>query len=743
MEQFQIISRPRHLRYLFFVNEDIPYDELFNLICSNLKIWGGRYNPIIPLNNNIIPERYLDLIKNYDPDFIFHTKEIDAEIIKSLRIFNPIGYSSLDEKPRREDITGVDRLYLLSQFDSNIKVLLTRDLLKTDSILLDYYKLNFGLETASLHSDFQITKEYKQLIIDPSNFNSLHKIIYEERPIIQSQLCARNVNTKLLRARTFANYNDFELVIAKDKTSNSDLLYYWNRFLFECTNVFYITMDELNILKDDKYFGGILYDLSINNIINVVSWSLTKNEVNEIIETKIKPIVLHREIRYKNLTDFPFEILDANGIYERDYGESQIYQTLISSAGLFNLPKLSFTKKVGYHAQRWAIDVTIKKIGKNFQNEIRFPLTTDTNYIFKRLPGRIKLNRNISIVIHNQQQSEDHLEIEIPDLGLRINQLVCSPIINGECIKSNFIDTGYNDASNKLLVFIKSFDYDLHTIGEFFTDIFWVRLFEYLCTNEKPTGDSIEFEEIIYRVINALEAANIKLGSREETYLNIENLKYSIKRTLEELSSYNVFFKGFKLKCPTCSSEFWYHINETNDKIICKGCQAKFALPIEPSFAYKLNDLVKNNIFQTKTQRDGNLTVIRTLSYISTNSLSSFEFSPQINIYDNPHSNKPCSELDIICVSEGKLIIGESKHDSSYFKADNNKSLKSLAEVAKIIRPDKIILSCYEDHYNRLANAKISLEHIFNKWIYKPEIVCILLDEPDDFNLTGHRYFYY
>lgn len=743
MEQFQIISRPRHLRYLFFVNDDIPYDELFNLICSNLRIWGGRFNPIIPLHNNEISESYLDLIKNYDPDFVFYSEGIDIEIIKSLRIFNPIGYFNLDDKPRRMDISGVDSLYLLSQLDTNIKVLLSRDLRETGSNLLNYYKLNFGLEEVSIHSDFQIAKEYNQLIIDPANLSSINRIMFEERPIIQSLLSARNINTRLLRARTFANYDDFELVIARDKTSNLDLLYFWNRFLYECNHLIYVTVDELNLLVEDSYWGAVLYHLSTNNSIDVVSWSLNKTEVEELINIKIRPIVLHRDIRHKILTEFPFQILDANGICEREYGESQTYQTLISNSGLFHLPKLSFTNRVEFHPQKWAIDVSIKISGKNIQNEIRFPLTTDSNWLFKRVPGRIKRDRNISILIHNQQQTEDHIDIEIPDFGLRINQLVCSPIINGEPIHSKYLDISYNDASNRLISFIKSFNYDFHTISEFFTDIFWVSLFEDLSTSEKLAGNCIQFDEIIDRVIKALGNANIKLGNREETHFNIENLKYSIKRTLEELTTYQVFFKGFKLKCPDCSSEFWYHINETNDSILCKGCQNKFALPIEPSFAYKLNDLVKNNIYQTKTQRDGNLTVIRTLSHISTNSLNSFEFSPQINIYDDLHSNKPYSELDILCVSDGKLIIGESKHDSSSFKADNNKSLISLAEAAKIIRPDKIILSCYEDHYKRLDNAKKSLEYIFNKGTYQPEIECILLDEPDDFNLTGHRYFYY
>jgi len=121
----------------------------------------------------------------------------------------------------------------------------------------------------------------------------------------------------------------------------------------------------------------------------------------------------------------------------------------------------------------------------------------------------------------------------------------------------------------------------------------------------------------------------------------------------------------------------------------------------------------------------------------------SFAYSPQINLYDNHHSNKPCAEIDTVCLSDGQLIIGEAKHNSAAFSVDSNKSLKSLVEVAKVIRPDKIILSCYEDSNGKLEKAKKGLLHIFNNWKYQPEIETLLLHQADDFNLGEHRYFYH
>ena len=750
MNQFQITSRPRHLRYVFFVDENYSYEKLFKLICNNQRIWGGRYNPIIPVKGNQISDRYVALLKYYDPDYVFYSKEIDPEIIKRLKIFNPCGYYNLDEQPRTEDISGVDAFYFRSQFDQKSKIILPSDLWRTKSVLLDYFKINFGIESNGIMSDYEIGKNNPQIIIDTKNFDSLNQIIHQEKPVNKASLSRLNLNTRILQNLQNAKYNDFEIIITKDKTSISDLIYFWNRLLFEGKNLLYLTVEELNLLSGDKFFGGVLHDMSSENTLHVASMSMSKEEVEELISTKLKPIAFNRRFQYKKISDFPFDILDAQGLYERNYGESFTTQTLISENGLFHLPKLSFTEKVDFYPQKWAIDIEIKKFGGNYQNEIKFPFTTETQYIVKSVKGRINKLRNISIFIHNQQNTSDTLDISIPEFKNLLRQLIGHPVINGKVQDSKYIRIGSHDASNRLSAFLKAFKFDFSTIDDFFTDIFWVELFEELITNERVSGDSILFEEIKLKAIEALKRKKIVLGDKERTYENEENLELGLKRTIKELCSYQVFLKGFNLKCKKCSSEFWYPIKEVNEIVNCKGCLEDFELPIEPKFAYKLNNLIKNNIYtvhniknKLQLMRDGNLTVIRTLVSIQRRSQLSFEYSSQINLYNDHYSNKPITEIDIVCLSDGQFIIGEAKHNSSAFSADKNKSLNSLVEIAKAIRPDKIVLSCYEDPKGKLEKAKQGLNHIFDKWEYKPEIETLLLHKPDDFHLGTHRYFYH
>ena len=756
MEQFQITSRPRHLRYVFFVDENYPYETLLSLIHVNQNIWGGRYNPIVPVKDNIISDRWKEILKFHDPDFVFYSKEIDPEIIKRLRIFNPCGYYNLDDQPRREDISGVDGFHFLSQFHAKSRIILTAETWKTKSPLLAYYKTNFGFETSLMQNEVELSKDFDRKIVDEKEFGLLNKFIHELRPLNQSHLSRRNLNTSILRSKNYTGCYQFEMVIAKDKSSNADLLYFWNRMLFELRNIIYVTVEELNLLCADEFFGQVLYDMDWDNSILVTSQSLAKEEVQEIIDNKLRKTKANRRFENGRTESFPFEVQDAHGLFERNYGEVSTVQTLHSRNGLFHLPKLSFANKVGFYPQGWALDIQIKEIGEHHQNEFALPLTTETQYIVKGIKGRVNRRRNISVIIHNQQTTADTLEINIPEFRNLLRQLIGRPVIAGETKDTKYIDTGLHDDSNKLSAFLKTFNYDFTTIYDFFTDKFWVTIFEELATGKKAIGDSILFEEVLSKCRSELAAKGIVeldengklVGKKGETFKNEENLELGLKKTVKELCDYRVFLKGFNLKCKKCSSLFWYHINEVKETISCKGCLEDFQFPVEPKFAYKLNDLIKNNIFQPSGLglRDGNLTVIRTLVRMHRRTQQSFYYSPQLNLYSSHHSNHPCAEIDVVCLSEGQLIIGEAKHKSPGFFEKNSKgenSLDTLEEVAKAIRPDKIILSCYEDVNTKLEKAKQYLEGKFYQYDYTPEIETLQLHTPDDFHLGHHRYFYH
>lgn len=748
MKQYQIKSRPRHLRFLYFIDESYSFDNLLKLICSNFTYWGGTYNPIIPIKDNVIGEEYKIVLKFYDPDYIFYSSKVDPEILKRLRIFNPVGYFNIEEAANR--ITGVNSLYLISFKNENKKVLLSRNLWEIKSPLLDFYKLNFGLNSGSTVGDYEIVKNRKIVIIDPGNFNSINEILYNENPVSKSVLSKINLNTVVLRDLNRSGFESCELVIAKEKKSNPDLFYFSFRRLFEGNTVIYLSIEELDLLLPDPFFGKLLFALS-RGTIDVVSKSLGYDDLQQIINLKLKPLASSIGFNNKLSLNPSDNRLDANGLFERNYGEYFTAQTIISEKGLLGIPPLSFTNKVEFYSQKWAVDIEMQIFGESYLSEIKFPLTTDTHNFLKNVSGRINRERTLSVILDSQFNTSSAFEMNIPDINSMIRQVIINPVIDGDHQNSRFGRIDFHDASQRLMAFLKAFTFNFLIIEEFLGDEFWFDLFKELATSKKVAGDTVTFDQLkekikkklVEKQIVQVNKDGIIKGNKEETYLNEENLVLGVRETLSDLIRYRVFLKGFNLKCETCSSMFWYHLVEINDIYTCKGCSEKNPFPIEPQFSYKLNDLIKNNICQPSGDPDGNLTVIRTLAYLQQLCRYSFQFTPQINIYDKSNIHHPYTDLDIVCISDGQLIIGEAKHDSKSFSNENSKALKSLVTIAKEIRPDKIILSCSVDSHGKLEKAKSGLIHLFNRWEYMPIIETLYLDPPDDFNLEGIRYFYY
>lgn len=742
MNIYQIAVRPRHQRYMFFISTDYSYDNLYRLIVRNQSLWGGRYNPIIPISDDEILPGYLGIIKHYDPDLIFYSNGVDPEMLKNLRLFNATGYVNMDERPPIENITGVNTFFFLTEYDASAKVLLPKMVWPEDRILPKFYELNFGLSDTPYHHEYEMSKKQTQLLIDNEKLAELNKIIHLEKPVNMVALSKKKVNTHILRNLQHAQYNDFELVVAKDVKQTSDLLYYWNRGLYEHKNIVYVTVDQLKEFSKDKFFGGVLYDMKGDSSIRVVSTSLNKEEIEELIESLLRPIAFNSHFRYHDISAFPYEVLDSNGLFERDYGESVTTQTLVSDNGRVHVPKLSFGGTPVYLGQTYALDLKMSQDFESGQQSILFPLTSESRYIVKELKGRVTVSRNLSVFLNSQQNQTDYFKVSIPTFDGLVRQLICSPVIHGEQSKNKIVDIGPHDASNRLRAFIKAFNGQLDEIYYFFSDKFWVDIFDELSTSEKVAGDSLTFDDILNKAVAMYDQQKLEFVDRSQGWFNLENLTLGLKQTLAELTGYQVFFKGFKLKCANCSSTFWYHINEVKEVVNCRGCLRDFNLPVEPQFAYKLNDLIKNNIFATKTNRDGNLTVIRALAVLS-DGLGPFQFSPQLNLYDDVHTNKPYGDLDIVVNDNGRFVIGEAKYHSKGFFDDSMKSLKLLAEITQMLFPDKIILACSEDEKNKLENACKSLERLLRNSPYKPEIESLLLSQPDYWHIKSHRYFKY
>ena len=748
MERFQVKATSRHIRHVFFIDTSCGYEKLLSLIHANLKLWGGRFNPIVLMEGDMVSDAWQSVLKFYDPDYVYYSEKVDPDVIKGLRIFNPIKYLCLDDASN--SIGGLNSFHFLSNFNDSDNLILTHNTWEKDDSLLEYYETNFGLVSGLYDIEDKLSGRLKRKFVGADEFDHLHRLFRELKPINQCALSKEKISTAVLRSENYGWNNQFEIVVAKDKSSTSDLLYFWNRMLFELRSIVYVTVEQLETLSQDEHFAPMLGDLDYEKTIVVTSQSLNEQEIQQIIDVEFKRLKSLKRFEYRSSSNFPFEVMDDRGYRPQSSGEKSHVQELISNRGLLRLPKLSFAENISYNSQEWIVDieVTQKKSGRH--EELLFPLTTDINNVVQYQKGRVNKLRTLSILV-DETKILEALEMQIPNFETLSRQLITRPVIDGESQAVRFLELRNHDDSNRLRAFLGKFNFALQNIDEVFSDKNWVSIIEELAQSKKMAGDSITLDQVLKKCREALSDEGIVtldengliVGKKTETHKNDENLVHGVKNAIAELCDYGLLLMGFILKCQKCSSKFWYSINDSKEQVICKGCLDLFKMPIEPNFAYKLNDLVKNNMFHPDGSRAGNLTVIKTIVSMYNGSGRSFFYSPQVNVYDDYHSNRPCCELDILCIADGKLVIGEAKHNSRGFFEKGGASLDSLVEISRIIRPDKVILTCYEDPNDKLSKAKQGLIHRFNKWKYQPEIEAWQLHEPDNFHLESYRYFYY
>ncbi len=93
----------------------------------------------------------------------------------------------------------------------------------------------------------------------------------------------------------------------------------------------------------------------------------------------------------------------------------------------------------------------------------------------------------------------------------------------------------------------------------------------------------------------------VDLGVKETEEYNSVNKSNQFKfdeveliSSISDLIEMNVILLGVKPRCPRCGYKIWYHINETTQKINCKGCSYDFTIKAQEEWYYRLNSLVRS-----------------------------------------------------------------------------------------------------------------------------------------------------
>ncbi len=762
-EPYSIYIDKRPIRIAFLINpEKDTIIQIQRVIEYNLYKWGGRYNPIILTDGKTIEDNWWKLLNDIDPDVIISLLPLEAKLIQkidlflspiSLKIDNPSNnnvhsdFEGLSISPTIQNINSV--------FSSTL-VLFDYDKIK-DPLLEHFIDFNFCSYPVNLRDILELDdnnkkvfkiKEKKDLISALKDLSIYKNFAY---PI---QICS--IPHKFRKVEYSGVERPFTVIVGD---SPEDIVYNWNISLSypewqkKYFNNIWLSVD----LANDIEFGEVLKkwlkticwnSCRSNNRIKFISYSLSEEELKVISDrltkktlSNIKPVI-YNEI----------EIPDFHQNYNYVSITNEMDPYYIS--GDQNKIKLNSPDvEKGYQvSELWVADIYMQ-----FHPE-RYPNIQGITLWWK-LPSKNELAIRIfgpnSRICSNQfpavflPRENPKININLPSDSEIFRILLTEknrPILNSDTRNSIeqiiFPHVEPSNTGRYMSGFINLFK-DLFIATQFLEKKYWRHMFDIL-SNVNPQNDDSKKEEIknalsktIKRNKNLLKnnegltwltdyvlklSRDIVILNKEitcskfkkevrreckEFNLNVENKKLGYKNkhfienlglTLSKLVKLNIIQMGLRPKCPNCGIIQWYHIDEIQQSMICKGCRFSFTIKPEEKWFYKLNSLV-----QLGYSQQGLTPVILVLGQLLNESRASFIYDTSLNIFKQ-FDDDPFTDLDIVCIQDGKFIIGEIKQSLKQFEDDDFIKMK---EVAKRIKPDIIIFSTLDKKCNSNKMKKI------------------------------------
>jgi len=592
------------------------------------------------------------------------------------------------------------------------------------------------------------TKVYKI-----SSYKSLNKALldlgeFRSKIVFLSQICA--IPNSFKDAEHDYNNEKFAIIIGD---TAKELSYLWNRTLM-VQNWLRKDITQIWLSKDLAKNQIIKPGLSkfINRFVTLtgnsshqaarfITFSLRKSEVQKIADSFDKSVFWKpRTVNRFNECQFS-KFSEYSSVYSLE--RSPNFYRANSNEEHLILAEPDVKEEV-MGGQSWFVDIHIQFRPERFKHMIgsnywwQFPrrnnILSDLR-IFNK-PARINEEGSFSVLMKRSSDyhpDENILVINLPDDRSVFSSLICGESYDyfkgnkGDRFESRpFYTIQHSDKGKYLSGIIRLFG-SLFNAHYWFEERYWRRIFE-LMSNQNNNKDILKKDKIvstlkknIIRGRDLSKSSNIKwLAERIFTWSkdyakkendlsfnsfvkeaeketneynkkapgnHIEFDEKGLKNTMSDLLDRKVLLLGVRPRCPRCGYRTWYHIDEMRQKIICKGCGYRFILRTEEKWYYRLNSLIR-----ATTSFHGTTAVLLVLGQIMNDARSSFLFLSSADLFKRSKDKKTkhWGEIDLVCIKDGKFIIGEIKQSIGLF---NENDFKKIGKLAKVIKPDIVIFS--------------------------------------------------
>lgn len=172
--------------------------------------------------------------------------------------------------------------------------------------------------------------------------------------------------------------------------------------------------------------------------------------------------------------------------------------------------------------------------------------------------------------------------------------------------------------------------------------------------------------------------------------------------SLGTLCREGVFHQGYSWSCSHCAYRNWTALDALRMTLECQVCHEEHDIPVNLQFDFRLNEFLATCIREHDT-----LSVVWALGELQGRTrATSFIFAPQTELFRKYPDDAVAvadREIDLLCVVDGKVLIGEVK--TSLAEIDKQE-IDNLIAAASEIRPDVVVIGAMEGEEGKL-NPKL------------------------------------
>jgi hypothetical protein len=699
---------------------------------------------LVPLGDSLLNriERFLS------PYLVSIPGKLDE---KFPRYFVPLHDEGLSIFPTSENVARASRSFM-----GDSKLVLFELDRTADELTKQFIRRNFGTITHTVPIDRLLDIIEKKIfpITDTGSLaTALGELSTFERFVYPIQICSIPNTLQDVKCNRMGEV--FTVVVGD---APEDIVYAWNRALL-IPQWKRIDLNQLWLpikLADDPKIEDTLKQWlqraadpggTTNEEILFVSFSLKKAELERIADKLTKNLWLRKTVTIFGEPETPnfqprspyLHLKENMDLYRATGNDEYI---------ILNEPDVMEGVMAGEY---WMADVYIQFRPEQVKDIAgmdfwwQFPQRNHLAYYIFRKPSRIRSDGFPSVLM---RRGETILNIKLPDdhsifLSLIVRENTPSYTVDprAKFVKRPFDDVERSDKGRYLTGFLDVFS-GLSFAYQILESRYWRRMFNIL-SHQNPAKDDKKREEIRNKIAKRFQSDALDVpgnpkdlewlseyilklskeqaatgkeisfevfleeAKRETEALNSsgqENEKFEFKeedvrRSLHNLVELNILLMGIRPYCPLCGYINWYHIDEAQQILECKGCGYEYPLRPEEKWYYKLNSLV-----QVGCAQHGLIPVVLVLGQLFRESTSSFISTTSLDLFETRGRNS-IGDLDIVCIKDGKFIIGEVKQSIGLFRESD---FTKMGKIAKLLTPASLIFSSLDPQPNKLVTNNIA-----------------------------------